>query len=280
MSRQYEVNGLFEVEVTAENIDRIRALETTLRERYDWSVHDADSVADIAIGDHYAFADAALCEGEDFEDIGSPLLHIAKVATSKVLVRAGYSYRPWADAVFTEWAALTGPFTVWLQLLDKSGQHEVQVRVTEDGISDGDEEEDERELGESFSITAPFSVIVTEENLQRVRALDAMLREQYEYSCNDFETESEITVGVEYRFADSWYSTEGDDIDDIGEPSLYMPGTNDLFSHMGWQAKQQWEKDVFIMWADIAGPYEVVMRIVKRDWDDSYEVRVTPNGFE
>ena len=151
MSDEYSCGANITSEVTADasNLQRLRDFAAlVLKEEPDF-FGDEDT-APIEIGDVVRFGDTD-SNDSDFESLGS-LLNIPGL--DDILSRAGMSAASWNEEVFTTWAAIAGPFDIWLQVLDDEGQHDVTAEVDANGIivstdfeplAEEEEEEDEDE---------------------------------------------------------------------------------------------------------------------------------------
>ena len=165
MSEEYNCNANIKSEVTADagNLQQLRDFAAlVLAEEPDF--FGGEDTAPIEIGDVVRFGETD-SNDSDFASLGS-LLNIPGL--HKILSRAGMSVSSWNEEVFTTWAAIAGPFDIWLQVLDDEGQHDVTAEVDANGIivsadfeplaeeeedededdEDGEEDEDEEEGAE------------------------------------------------------------------------------------------------------------------------------------
>jgi hypothetical protein len=150
MSEEYNCSANIKSEVTADagNLQRLRDFAALVLEE-DPDFFGGEDHAPIEIGDVVRFGETD-SNDSDFASLGS-LLNIPGL--HKILSRAGMSVSSWNEEVFTTWAAIAGPFDVWLQVLDDEGRHDVTADVDAKRIAvsadfeplEEEEEEDEEE---------------------------------------------------------------------------------------------------------------------------------------
>jgi hypothetical protein len=141
----WSISGTFSVPVTEENIDRIREVIRLRREVDPYEDDDSS----LAVGSEYLFASGG--SGEMFDEIGSPFINISSVSASEVLSLGNCEADEWDDELFTAWAAIAGPYEIFLQVLDGDGEHELTVTVSatdikaKESFTPSEDEEDEED---------------------------------------------------------------------------------------------------------------------------------------
>lgn len=259
-----------------DRVDQIMNRLARLREHADESTCEEPEAQDVShadatrIGAEYVFA--AVRSDDEIKSVEVPFLHIPGVHNSKLIREHCWTrYEAWDEKLFTTWAAIAGPFRVWLQVLDDSGQRELTASVTSEGIVI--DEQFQPMCGLQYSIEGPLAVEVTSGNIEQIRALESRIRDKGLSPLHSAVDVQDINVGDTYRLlsegdreSDDWIS------ESVPHPICCHPDVIEFFDEHDpdgcfGEADELWDQELFDSWREIAGPVDIAIEVSSLNGD-------------